>query len=248
VPNESVSAEELLARPPTPEAGVLRVSEIFESLQGEGPSVGSPCLFLRLALCNLSCDWCDTAYSWDLRRFARQEVVHDFPLADIVSRIVRSRRRRVVITGGEPLLQQPALGDLLRDLPPSLYLEVETNGTLLPTPELAARIDQWNVSPKLSNSGQALERRLVPAALERLRGTGRAWLKLVVGSDADLAEASQLLDALHWPRDRVYMMPLADNAQELGIRSRWLADACVRMDLRFSPRLHVDLWRGERGR
>ena len=50
---------------PDAEEQQLEVSEIFESVQGEGASVGQPCLFVRLAGCNLKCAWCDTRYAWD---------------------------------------------------------------------------------------------------------------------------------------------------------------------------------------
>ena len=47
----------------------LKLSEIFESIQGEGPTAGEPCVFLRLAMCNLHCRWCDTKYTWDWKKY-----------------------------------------------------------------------------------------------------------------------------------------------------------------------------------
>ena len=60
----------------------------------------------------------------------------------------------IIITGGEPLLQQIALMEWIQLLDRSLKIEIETNGTVLPTRELQERVYQWNVSPKLENSGE----------------------------------------------------------------------------------------------
>ncbi len=86
---------------------------------------------------------------------------------------------------------------------------------------MLARVNQWNVSPKLENSGESLEDRLNEAALAVLRDSGRAYLKLVVGSVAEAAEAERLAAELEWPRDRVQLMPLAAAREELSARSGW---------------------------
>ena len=65
----------------------------------------------------------------------------------------KSSIRHLVITGGEPLMQQDDLVELVTFLKPEFYVEVETNGTILPNNELTTLVDQWNVSPKTKNSG-----------------------------------------------------------------------------------------------
>lgn len=106
--------------------GTLAVHSIFETVQGEGPFCGRPCVFLRLAGCNLNCPLCDTDYT---------SYRVSMNLAEILQEIKLLRREGlVVITGGEPFRQQlgPLL-DLLCDH--DYYVQVETNGTL-PPPEL----------------------------------------------------------------------------------------------------------------
>ena len=83
--------------------------EIFASIQGEGASLGQPSTFVRLAVCNLQCSWCDTAYTWDWSRFDRSEQVMALPVARVVEAVTALPPRRVVITGGEPLLQRRQL-------------------------------------------------------------------------------------------------------------------------------------------
>lgn len=235
-------------RPATPPARSVRVSEIFESLQGEGPTAGAPCLFVRLAACNLKCRWCDTTYSWDFRRFAYGSEVSRLDLDQVVDRVRASRMDRVVITGGEPLLQQRAIAEMLRRMGTAYVVEVETNGTLQPSDALAKRVDQWNVSPKLPSAGDTEDRRIRPDALAALRDTGRAWLKLVVDGDDDLAHADALIESLSWPRQRIFLMACAQTREELRIRSRKLAPSCISRGVGLSPRLHLEWFDGERGR
>ena len=165
----------------------------------------------------------------------------------VAARLASAVDRRLVITGGEPLLQDRALVVLLALLPDSLPVEVETNGTITPSAPLLARVNQWNVSPKLGNSGEPRERRIARNALEALRDTDRAWLKLVVQTKEDADEAEALVESLSFPRHRVLLMPQATTRAELAERtplvSLWARDR--RMGV--SPRLHVERWEGRRG-
>lgn len=226
----------------------LKVNEIFASLQGEGPSLGAPALFVRLALCNLRCEWCDTRYTWDFERYDPAREIHPTEITDIAARIANARERRVVITGGEPLMQQGPLGRLFELVPRSVTIEVETNGTFAPEAPLAARVDQWNVSPKLAHAGDPRERRIRLDALTALRDTRRAFLKLVVRSSADALEVRELVAALAWPRERVLLMPEAGTPAAHQARAEQVAALCQEYGFRFSPRLHVLLWGGERAR
>jgi organic radical activating enzyme len=229
-------------------ADTIKISEIFESLQGEGPSLGEPALFVRLALCNLRCEWCDTRYTWDFARYRYDEEVRELPVAEVVTRILSSRARRVIVTGGEPLVQSEALEAVFSQLPAEIVVEIETNGTLSPSSALLRRVDQWNVSPKLENSGEPLHRRRKLEALCALLATERAYLKLVVRSDADRQEAVALIDELAWPRSRVCLMPEAPTPSLHAERAPVVATMAQGLGVRFSPRLHVVLWGGERGR
>lgn len=224
----------------------LFVSEIFDSLQGEGPSLGAPCTFLRLAGCNLTCQWCDTEYSWNWTKYDVRKETSTHGIAAIAQRVTACPR--LVITGGEPLLQQRALEQLLPLLPAELPIEVETNGTIAPSPALFARINQWNVAPKLAHSGEPESRRLISLALTALRDTTRAWLKVVVETASDLAEVEALVTQLAWPRDRVYLMPQCRSADELARRTPEVVNWAIASRFRYTGRLHLQVWGGERGR
>ncbi len=144
--------------------------EIFHSIQGEGKSTGIPSVFVRTSLCNLHCIWCDTDYTWNwvgtrfphvndknpgYKKFVKKDWIASVEVADVVAKIAAFNCKNVILTGGEPMLQQPALVALataLHTISKDYRFEIETNGTLSPTPDLDAVIDQYNVSPKLANS------------------------------------------------------------------------------------------------
>ena len=100
--------------------------EIFASLQGEGPSLGRPSTFVRLSRCNLACHWCDTAYTWRFtgdNRFHRDDLAfvrsdNQFTMSeeDLAQTIAGMEPDRLVITGGEPLLQGAALARMVTHL------------------------------------------------------------------------------------------------------------------------------------
>jgi organic radical activating enzyme len=223
----------------------LEVSELFASLQGEGPNAGTPAFFVRLARCNLRCRWCDTGYAWDFGRHRFEEAVKVMEVGEVAKAVRRGHQPNLVITGGEPLLQQDNLVVLLAEL--ERDVEVETNGTVLPRAELLGRVERWIVSPKLSSSGAPEGARFRPEALQALRQSGRAWLKIVVLDETEAEEAERLVDAAGWPRDKVCLMPRALTRAELRERSPLVARACLARHFRFSTRLQLELWDGGRG-
>lgn len=221
--------------------------EIFASVQGEGASIGTPSTFLRLALCNLRCRWCDTAYTWDWTRFDRAASTLPLEPAAVAAAVLALPPRNLVVTGGEPLLQRRQLGPLLETLRAAGFrIEVETNGTVAPGPA-AHLFDQFNVSPKLAHSGNEGLRRIVPGVLRAFAEDPRAWFKFVIAEPADLAEVEALREAHGIPRQRIILMPEGTTAAALAERGRWLAEACTREGYRFSTRLHILLWGDRRG-
>ena len=226
--------------------------EVFASIQGEGPTAGTPSVFARLALCNLRCSWCDSAYTWDWERYDIDEETTSLSPGELVERIVEAAGdgiRNVVLTGGEPMLQPEALERVAEALSERGFrIEVETNGTVRPDPRLERLVDQWNVSPKLANSDNSPSRREVPEALHRFAELPSATWKFVVASQEDVPEVRSLVERYGVPAGRVVLMPEATDADTLAERSRWLADVCRDGGYRLGTRLHVLLWGTERGR
>lgn len=229
-------------------AGLLAVSEVFgPTFQGEGPTAGRRCGFVRLARCNLDCAWCDTPYTWDWDRHDPAIEIHDLPVGDVLARLDAMHVDRVVVTGGEPLLQQYRLLPLLAACRNRRWaVEVETNGTVVPAAPTAELVSQFNVSPKLANSGVALDTRVRPAALDALVATGCAVFKFVVAGEPDLDEIAGLVR--RFALDPVWVMPEGTSAAVMTARLRALAGPVLERGWHLTPRLHVVLWGDERGR
>jgi organic radical activating enzyme len=223
--------------------------EIFRSIQGEGVTAGTPTAFLRLAVCNLGCTWCDTKYTWDWDSYDRRKEIISMAADEVEQRVAAFRVPHLVITGGEPMLQQAELAPLATSLSARGYFnEVETNGTVAPSAEMVAAISQWNVSPKTGSSGNDRDRREIPGALEAFRELDNAFFKFVIVEPPDVKEVARLADRYRLPAQRVLLMPEGITAHALQERGRWVAEACTRYGFRFSTRLHILLWGDGRGR
>ena len=163
--------------------------EIFESLQGEGRNTGRPVVFVRFAGCNLSCPWCDTDVS---RRFA-------LSLEELVAEVKSFRAKSVILTGGEPTVQEgmPELVDALKSA--GYWIGVETNGTNEP---------KWLKAefPDALRLTRADEVRLVassPAVVdfarqvrERIAATDYYISPCAHGEEIDFATAKEVLSRL----------------------------------------------------
>jgi 7-carboxy-7-deazaguanine synthase len=215
-----------------------RISELFLSLQGEGPSAGTPAHFLRLQGCDVGCVWCDSKYTWDAS--GGREIGDDSLWREMEA---LGRSNLLVITGGEPL-EHPDIAALL-DQACSRFarVEVETSG-LLPPPRSRDNLF-YNVSPKLSSATPRAERTWAHAA-DWVREP-RATFKIVVGNPPDLDEALRRIRDHALPRERVMLMPEGLTDAALRERAGALAEVCKREGLRLSPRLHIWMWGARRG-
>ncbi|MDQ3641432.1 MAG: 7-carboxy-7-deazaguanine synthase QueE [Actinomycetota bacterium] len=225
----------------------LVVSEVFgPTFQGEGPSAGRTAGFVRLGRCNLSCGWCDSKYTWDWERYDLEKELRTVPVDSLLSELDAMGVALVVVTGGEPLLQQRNLPPLLREAKARGWrVEVETSGTI--TPLLGAElVDQYNVSPKLAHSGNNQSRPYRPDVLRSFQESGRAVFKFVAQTPTDLIEVDRMV--AECDLDPVYVMPEGTDAETVTARMRELADAVLARGWVLTPRLHILLWGNERGR
>jgi 7-carboxy-7-deazaguanine synthase len=227
------------------------VSEIFESIQGEGNYAGVNCLFVRFQLCNLRCPWCDTKHTW-----TRFSDTFDITKVDALKQTIRERsRRHVILTGGEPSLFRL---DLLAEADRQYH--VESNGTIIPTEPLAMTLADgvvikrdamdgsvvsqfnWVVSPKLSNSKQPLE----PEAMAFWADKPYAIFKFIVDTEQDMDEVDAFVNRFHIRRNQVYM-GLLGTTVDSQLRPDRVEDI-IKRGYHFSPRLHILLWGKARGK
>lgn len=158
-----------------------------------------------------------------------------------------SNCKRLVISGGEPMLQQRELLELM-ELLPDFFIEIETNGTIAPRTEaFRAMVDQFNVSPKLSNSGNSKKLREKKDALAFFAGSEKAWFKFVICTEKDMFEAMRLIKKYNIDHDHVFLMPEGWAAEQLNEKKQWIAEFCKQYGFRFTDRLHVQIWGKKRG-
>ncbi|MFA6518115.1 MAG: 7-carboxy-7-deazaguanine synthase QueE [Candidatus Shapirobacteria bacterium] len=199
--------------------------KVFATLQGEGllesegGTAGCPAVFLRLQFCNLHCGFpngwrCDTGYTWDTKRAEYWQEPEDWSIEKTKIEIEKAWvdkfgldkniQKRVVITGGEPLLQQDLIVKLLNQMK-DWQVEIETNGTIKPSPELIQC--QINCSPKLANSGNEKKLRFRPEVLSLINGWPVGWFKFVVSRVEDLKEIEEIVESCNLNPKRVLIMP-----------------------------------------
>lgn len=237
----------------------LAVSEVFYSIQGEGITTGYPAVFLRLGGCNLMCGghgtqldgelhnaatWrCDTIEVWMKSKAKAFEDIFDTEC-----NIALQCGAHLVITGGEPLMQQNNLMYFikwLRDRLPDLYIEVETNGTILPTNAMLTLVNQWNCSPKLSNSGMSYNETYKEEVL-RILNQRNTIFKFVITDYEDWDEVERIyfnkIDS-----KKIWLMPSGSSIKELKKSKIIVADICKHNYLKFTNRLHIDIWNKKTG-
>ena len=196
----------------------LRISEIFESVQGEGIWSGVPSLFIRVSGCNLRCVWCDTPYaSWSPEG-------ENFDISSLLEISGNSNLNHVVVTGGEPMLFD-AIEPLIEGLNhQGKTITIETAGTVyrkLP-------VDLMSISPKLTNSDphgkiedgwlkRHIETRTNLEPLIRLFHDYNTQLKFVVADpERDIPEIEAILAAIgDFDPGRVLLMPEGRNSAQL---------------------------------
>jgi 7-carboxy-7-deazaguanine synthase len=223
--------------------------EIFYTIQGEGFNIGRPAVFLRLGLCNLHCSWCDTKYTWDWSNFNPDEHLLELSWEEVGREILKYNRNYLVITGGEPLIQQENLLPLCEDLRSRGFdIEFETNGTIIPDGRLPDLVCHWSVSPKLPNSGNDRSISESSACYRFFNSSNSCHFKFVIGNQTDISEVQELARKYNIASEKIFLMPEAIGREELITKSRWVVELCQVSGFRFSTRLHVLLWGNERGK
>lgn len=228
----------------------LNVNEVFgPTIQGEGPFTGQRVAFLRLAGCNLSCSWCDTPYSWDWERYDKNEESHKRVVSDLAEELSLMPVTTLVISGGEPMLQQKGIGALKEHLA-GWSFHIETNGTIAPLHRTDEAVTHYTVSPKLAHAGDPEDARIKPTALEAFAQRawdGKAIFKFVAETHADLETISVLVRTHHIPNEAVWVMPEGATRERHMQTLSTLADSVIAKGWNLSSRLHVLVWDAKRG-
>ncbi len=210
------------------------VSEIFKSIQGESSYAGLPCVFIRLAGCNLKCTWCDTPYA------RVPEGALELTVEEIVDKARFFDCRLVEITGGEPLLQKDT-GRLARAfLDDGFSVLVETNGSIS-LDGLDGRVVKI-VDVKCPSSGHGGS-----FLMENLNFiTPEDEIKFVIGDKADYEYARMFLEECLKDRTAKVLFAPVRPALDPKELAGWILKDCL--SVRLQLQIHSYIWPGERGR
>jgi 7-carboxy-7-deazaguanine synthase len=214
------------------DAPVLRVTEIFHSIQGESTWAGLPCTFVRLTGCPLRCVWCDTEYAF--------HGGEKLALDEIVARVRAIGTPLVEITGGEPLIHRNAFRLAERLLDDGFTVLVETSGAVDVSP-LDARVHRI-MDLKCPGSGE--ESRNLWSNLDHL--TGRDEIKFVVADRTDyewmrnVITSRGLDERLRSGTLRALLVSPVWDAIELQQLAGWILED--RLPVRFQVQLHKLIW------
>jgi len=233
----------------------IAISEVFYSIQGEGKTTGIPSVFIRLGGCNLMCGgmgtqfdgklhgtkttWrCDTIEVW---MNAQMKDIKDVLNEDMIFAL--QNNAHLVITGGEPLIQQDRLVcfiEYIKTIVSDLYIEIETNGTIIPNQYLCDNVNLWNCSPKLESSGNDISVRINKQAITTINKLNSIF-KFVIGNDLDYKEIEKdYIPLMH--KYKIWLMPHGENLNLLNKSKLSVVEIAKNNYLNFCSRLHIDIW------
>ncbi|MDR3641152.1 MAG: radical SAM protein [Humidesulfovibrio sp.] len=203
----------------------LHVCEIFRSIQGESSFAGWPCIFVRLTGCNLRCRYCDTTYAYTGGE--------SLSVRAVLERVEALGDGLIEFTGGEPLLQEPAV-ELMNALARSgRSVLVETNGSQ----DISVLADEVIAIVDMKGPSSGESEKMDLANLERLRAKDE--LKFVIGARADYAHMLALLAHVDTQRNTANVSPLFGTLAPAELAAWMLADGLY---ARLNLQQHKYIW------
>ena len=205
---------------------MLKVTEIFHSIQGESTHAGRPCVFIRLTGCPLRCTWCDTAYAFYGGR--------DFTENDVIEQVRAFGCPLVEVTGGEPLSQPEACSLLARLCDEGFEVLLETSGAI----DTAGVDRRVRVVLDVKCPGSGMAERMHWPNLERLASHDE--VKFVIKDRGDYEWARDLIRRRDLTaRCTVLVSPVFGETDPRQLAEWVLAD---RLPVRFQLQLHKHVW------
>lgn len=190
----------------------LKVNEIFNSIQGEGPYTGTPATFLRLSGCNLNCKFCDTNHE------QKQELSINMVKNIIYENMEKHKTQILVITGGEPLLQYDELKQLIHQL--NCPVQIETNGTIMKVPLKACYV----ISPKKD----------FEKIFKFYKNYDRTYFKFIIENQSQLQQVKQLIQENNYYKT-IYLQPEYSKAPEI---TKLILNKSPNINYKISGQLH----------
>ncbi len=206
---------------------MLKINEIFKSIQGESTYAGLPCTFIRLSGCNLRCSYCDTNYAYYHGR--------EIPDEEIISKIEEFGVKLVEFTGGEPLLQEetPRLLKTLLDKDYSVL--IETNGSIC----IGCLDRRLNIIMDYKSPKSGMSERMKPRNFDFLKKTDQ--IKFVLMDESDYLWAKNIIadHNLDEKFDNILMSPAYGKLPPKSLVAWILRD---NLPVRMQLQIHKYIW------
>ena len=213
---------------------MLKVNEIFYSIQGEGTAIGVPTVFLRLFACDLRCSWCDTMYAVEGTELT------DMTPEQVISEISKFGCKNVCITGGEPLIQRKELVPLAEELiNKGFFIVLETSGHKKPPEIFKGSSCLISMDCKCPSSG--MEKRMDFTLFEELGPKDQ--LKFVIKDEEDYKYAKQILNSYKINSSLIFQPVFGEDIS-------WLGESILKdrlHNVRVLPQLHKLMWGEKKG-
>jgi len=231
---------------------------VFYTIEGEGEFVGQPSVFMRMAMCNLTCigfasedspHGCDSFVSWSVKN--KKTFAEVFQLMEDNNYVEHLRNNAILkLTGGEPFIQEKQLLKFIEAFVEKYSftprIDFETNATLIPSSRWREVYKAtFTTSPKLSSNGDPEEKTYKPEVL-RWHVEHGSGFKFVITSDKDIEEIWRKYindyQGINVPLHRVWFMPCCGSREEHIKNATMVAEYAKAMHVNFSPRLQLVIW------
>ncbi len=205
---------------------MLKINEIYASIQGESSHTGLPCVFIRLTGCNLRCSWCDTAYAF--------HEGNELSVEEVVQQVETFSLPLVEITGGEPLMQEDVYPLMEALLEKGYKVMLETGGSL-PIDKVPKKVIKI-LDIKCPGSGESNRNHLENLNFLSVHDE----IKFVLSDRADYEWSRDLMKTFNLTStDQVLFSPVYD---KLGLKdlSEWILED--KLPVRLQTQLHKVIW------
>lgn len=209
---------------------MLKVNEIFHSIQGEGTSAGLPCVFVRLTFCNLRCTYCDTEYAFYDGK--------DLQISEVIDEIKKYNSNLVEITGGEPLVQLDECLSLMKQLcDEGFKVMIETGGSL-PINAIDPRV---KIIMDLKCPSSGMEKKNLYENIDYLKLTDE--LKFVIGSREDYDWTNEIIIKYNLEKKCGLLVSVVFGKLEPVLLVSWILED--KLNVRFQLQMHKFIWHPE---
>ena len=230
---------------------MVEISEIFYSIQGEGRDIGRPSVFVRFIGCNLNCNFCDSKYALKSNNSNNMTSKQIFDTIKNFYTNSNKKNVNIIFTGGEPMLYQKSIAEIIDLLENDYFIEnfniqIETNGTI-PLKDERLRLCDFNISPKLSNSGNDLFLSINKKVIFEFKHMVYSTFKFVVTDESNFIETKKFISNNQIDKSKVYIMPEGKTEKELNDKTLWIIEKCKKYGYNYTPRIHINIYGDKRG-